>query len=203
MSTELDDHKRVLSEAAHDLANHIHRSYYFLELLADAIGPDNPAAGSLVSRLKDSLADIESDIRSTMAFIRPVELHRLRVRMDDLVSSLRQHVGLRPVELGGDIDAGRCEVEVDPGRISEALGLLCKAAAGEEEDVQIPILVELIEGNPVGLRIHRTQGTSGEFRPDLTLAQSARIARLHGGTLDFQDGNSSSVTLRLPVAQGI
>ena len=37
VSTELEDQQLVLSEVCHDLANRFHRSYYFLELLNDAL----------------------------------------------------------------------------------------------------------------------------------------------------------------------
>ena len=196
--TQIDD-QRVLSEASHDLANHIHRSYYFLELLGGAVDPENDKVHSLLTGLKESIENVESIARSTMQYIRPVELRRLVVRMDDLVASLKQHVGLRPVELGGDLAAGRCEVSVDPGRISEALAFLCRAAAGDEEGNE-PIFIELIEGNPVGLRIHCASGVASNPRDELKLALTARIAVLHGGALDIQNGDRSSWTLQLPVA---
>ncbi len=196
--TQIDD-QRVLSEASHDLANHIHRAYYFLELIEGAVDPENEKLHSLLTGLKESIENVESIARSTMQFIRPVELRRLLVRMDDLVASLRQHVGLRPVELAGDLDAGQCEVSVDPGRISEALAFLCRAASGDDR-TQSPIVIELIGGNPVGLRIHRLQGVITGAPDDLKLALTARIAELHGGALDIQNGDNSSWTLKLPVA---
>jgi hypothetical protein len=133
--------------------------------------------------------------------------------MDDLVASLRQHVGLRPVELAGDLGAGKCEVSVDPARISEALAFLCRVASADD-DTQSPIVIELIGGDPVGIRIHRAIGSSGaspaatgdgaEFAggayDHLKLAQTARIAELHGGALDIHNGDRSSWTLTLPVA---
>lgn len=196
---ELDDQQRVLSEASHDLANRFHRSYYFLELLGEAIGPGNDGAESLLTRLRETVEDIESISRSTLDFIRPLELRTLRVRMDDLVSSLRQHVGLHPVELGGDTEAGRSEVEVDPARISEALAILCRTALGGDE-TQAPVIVELIGGDPVGLCIRGAAKALGATRADLDLALTAKIARLHGGALDIGGGDSLSMTLRLPVA---
>jgi len=196
---ELDDQQRVLSEASHDLANRFHRSYYFLELLGEAIGPDNDSAESLLTRLRETVEDIESISRSTLDFIRPLELRTLRVRMDDLVASLRQHVGLRPVELGGDTEAGRSEVEVDPARISEALAILCRTVVGDD-DTQSPVIVELIGGDPVGLCIRGAAKALGATHADIALALTARIARLHGGALDIGGGDSLSMTLRLPVA---
>jgi hypothetical protein len=196
--TQIDD-QRVLSEASHDLANHIHRAYYFLELIGGAVDPQNDKLHSLLTGLKESMESVESIARSTMQYIRPVELRRLVVRMDDLVASLRQHVGLRPVKLGGDLAAGQCEVSVDPGRISEALAFLCRAASGDES-TQTPIVIELIGGDPVGLRILRTSDRAAGVPDELKLALTARIAQLHGGALDIQRGDPSSWTLRLPVA---
>ena len=198
MTTDNDDDQRVLSEASHDLANRIHRSYYFLELLSDAVGSEDEKAASLLSRLREALEDIEAIVRSTLNYIRPIELRRMRVRMDDLVASLRQHVGMRSVELGGDTGAGRCEVSVDPARISEALGVLCKAATADATGEK-PLVVELLSGDPVGLRIHCQHGPG--VQADIGFALTARIVRLHGGALDVTGGDQSSLTLRLPLAQ--
>jgi len=199
VSTEIDDEQRVLSEASHDLANRIHRSYYFLELLSDAIGPDEELTTSLLSRLRGTLEDIESIVRTTVAFMRPIELRLLRVRMDDLVASLRQHVGMRSVVLSGDTELGRSQVQVDPARISEALGFLCQAAIAGA-DAKSPVVVELLAGNPIGLRLRRSSGSAIAPAADIGIALTARIARLHGGALDVEDGDASSLTLRLPVA---
>jgi len=199
VASQLDD-QRVLSEASHDLANHIHRSYYFLELLDGAVDPQNERVHTLLTGLKESIENVESIARSTMQLVRPVELRPLRVRMDDLVASLRQHVGLRPVELSGDISAGRSEVSVDPARISEALAFLCRAASAADDDGDSPLVIELVGGDPVGLRIHHKSAASRDANGSLRLALTARIAELHGGALDIQDGERASWTLRLPVA---
>jgi hypothetical protein len=119
--------------------------------------------------------------------------------MDDLVASLRQHVGLRPVELRGDLEAGKSEVSVDPARISEALAFLCRAASsGSEPDT--PITIELLGGDPVGLRILRSGTADPGAEDGLRLAQTARIVALHGGALDVHGGERASWTLQLPVA---
>ncbi len=199
MSTEVDDQQRVISEASHDLANCIHRSYYFIELLADVLAAGDETASLLLTRLRGTVEEIESLARTTLEFVRPVELKKLRVRMDDLVASLRQHVGLRGIDVGGDASVGRAEVEIDPARISDALSCLCKIALSDL-DGEAPISVELIGGDPVGLRIRRSPGPPRVVRADLMLALTAKIARAHGGALDVEDGEMASVTLRLPVA---
>jgi signal transduction histidine kinase len=199
--TEVEEQHRVLSEVSHDLANQFHRTYYLMELLGQALPPEDPNAGCLLERLRTTVEEIESMARSALAFARPLVLHRLRVRLEDLATSLRQHAGMRTVELTGDITAGRCEVDVDPARISEALGFLCRAAVADDES-QAPVVVELFGGDPVALRIHRVAGASKPAKIDLRLAQSARIARLHGGALDIEEGEFASLTLRLPVAAG-
>ena len=200
VATEFDDRQRVLSEASHDLANRFHRAYYFIEMLGDALGPDADTAGSLLARLRGAVEDIEAMARRTLEFVGPIELRTLRVSMHDLTASLRQHAGLRTVELRGDAAAGHCEVEVDPARISEALAYLCKAAIADD-DSQAPLVVELLDGDPIALRIYRTPGASAPARADLSLALTARIARLHGGALDSDEGDASSLTLRLPVVR--
>lgn len=199
MSRQSEDHQRVLSEASHDLANHIHRSFYFLELLADAAGAENASAQALLSRLRESIESIEVISRSTLQLVRPLELRPLRVRMEDLVKSLTRHAGLRPVELAGDLDAGRCEVDVDPARMSEALGLLCKAAA-VDDGTAVPIVIELIGGDRVGIRIPRAADAPDASASSLDLALTSKIAELHGGALEIQDGDHPSLTLRLPLA---
>jgi signal transduction histidine kinase len=199
VSRQPDDHQRVLSEASHDLANHIHRSYYFLELLESAVGPDNSSAHSLVSQLKDSIEKIESIARSTLQFIRPIELRLLRVRLEDLVKSLTQHAGIRSVELTGDVAAGGREILVDPARMSEVLAILCRAAISDAES-GLPLVVEMLGGEQVGLRIKRLAQASANDASALSFALIARIADLHGGAFEIQDGDSNSLTLRLPVA---
>jgi signal transduction histidine kinase len=201
VSRDLDDQDRVLSEVSHDLANCFHRSYYLLDLLHEVIPAGDDTVASTVGRLRGTLEEIEAMSRSALAFVRPIELRRLRVRMDDLVASMRQHVGIRRIEISGDSGAGRCEVDVDPARISEALSLLCKASMHDGAGGQ-PLVVELLDGNPVALRIHRDAGLDDPARRDLPMALTARIAHLHGGDLDIQDGEASSLTLKLPLAAG-
>ncbi len=198
MPTELEEQHRVLSEVSHDLANQFHRTYYLMELLGQSLPSEDENAGALLERLRETIEDIESMSRSALAFVRPLVLHPLRVRVDDLAASLRQHAGMRAIELKGDITAGRCEVEVDPARISEALAFLCRAAMADD-DSQSPVVVELFGGNPVGMRIHRAPGATRPTPMDLKLALTTRIVRLHGGALDIEDGDSASLTLRLPV----
>lgn len=201
MPTELEEQHRVLSEVSHDLANQFHRTYYLMELIGEALPAGNETAAPLLERLRETVEEIESMARSTLAFVRPIDLHRLRVRLEDLTASLRQHAGMRTVEVRGDMAAGRCEVDVDPARISEALGFLCRAATADDES-QSPVVVELFGGDTVALRIHRVAAVAQPTRMDLRLALTARIARLHGGELDIDDGDSSSLTLRLPIAAG-
>lgn len=198
MARQLEDEQRVLSEASHDLANRFHRSYYFLDLLADTV--EDGEGGEQLGRLKDTIEEIESIARATLQFLRPLELRPIRVRLEDLVASLRQHVGLRGLDVKGDTAAGKVEVQVDPARISQTLSALAKALAGEG-DGSGPLVVEFLGGDPAGVRI------GGEGRSaagaDLDLALAARIVRQHGGSLeadDTPDGASSSFTLRLPVA---
>jgi len=199
VSTELEDQQVVLSEVSHDLANRFHRSYYFLELLGDALDPSSDAAPSLLAGLRGTVEDIESMTRSALDFVRPIELRKLRVRLGDLTTSMRQHVGMREIDVRGDLAAGRWEVDVDPARISEALAFLCRVAT-EGDDSNVPVVVELIGTDPVGLRVHRATAAPIGARTDIVLAQATRIARLHGGALDVGEGEAWSLTLRLPVA---
>jgi len=205
VSTELEEQQLVLSEVSHDLANRFHRSYYFLELLGDALDPSSQSAPDLLAGLRGTVEDIESMTRSALAFVRPIELRKLRVRLDDLTASMRQHVGMREIELRGDASVGKVQVLVDPARISEALSFLC-AFATDGDDSQSPVVVELVDGDPVGLRVHRGPGVVARTRGDLQLALTTRIARLHGGTLHVEGNGieagvaSSSMILRLPVA---
>jgi signal transduction histidine kinase len=198
VSIQPDDHQRVLSEASHDLANHIHRSYYFLELLGDAVGEENASVQALVSQLRGSIEQVESIARSTLQFIRPIELRLLRVHLDDLVKSLTQHAGLRSVELTGDVAAGRCEVLVDPARMSEVLATLCRVAVSDS-DASVPLVVEILGGEQVGIRVPRIAAPAANDASALGFALIARIADLHGGRFEM-DGDPTSMTLRLPVA---
>lgn len=214
MATELDEQNRVLSEVSHDLANQFHRAYYLMDLIGEVPAPDNEAAGPLLERLRETVEEIESMARGALSFVRPLDLRRLRVRLQDLTASLRQHAGMRSIELRGDMAAGLCEIDVDPAKISEALATLCRTATAND-DSQAPVVVELFAGETVALRIYRNGRTgptasdatdaidaraSKPTRMDLGLALSTRIARLHGGDIDIDDGEPSSLTLRLPLA---
>jgi signal transduction histidine kinase len=201
VSAENEDQQRVLSEVSHDLANRFHRSYYFFELLADSLDPANEGAASLMEKLRATIEELESMTRRALDFMRPMELRTLRVRLSDLTASMRQHAGMREIELRGDDETGACEVEVDPARISEALAFVCKAATDGDESRE-PLVVELVGGNPVGLRVHCLAGAAEAALTDLPLALTARIARLHGGALEIDNPSGASLTLRLPLAQG-
>ncbi len=198
MSIAIDDQQRVLSEVSHDLANRFHRSYYLLDLLGDALDPADSNAAQLLEGLRNTFSETESMIRGALSLLRPLELRRLRVRLEDLTMSLRQHVGVREVSVLGDLAAGSSEVEVDPARISEALAFLCHVAV-DGSDTGSPVVVELEGGDPVGLRVHRAEGT-GQFPSTLQLALTSRIAESHGGALEVDSAGNGSVTLRLPVA---
>jgi signal transduction histidine kinase len=201
VSAENEEQQRVLSEVSHDLANRFHRSYYFLELLGDSLGSSGEAAASLLEKLRGTVEELESMTRRALDYMRPMELRTLRVRLSDLTASMRQHAGLRDFELRGEDQAGTCEVEVDPARISEALAFVCRAAT-EGDETRDPMVVELLGGNPVGLRVYRLAGAPAAAATTLTLALTSRIARLHGGALEIDNTGGSSITIRLPLAQG-
>lgn len=199
MTNETDHQLLVLAEVSHDLANRFHRSYYFLDLLDDALGEARESADPLLTRLRETIEDVETIARSTLGYLRPLELRTLRIRVEDLIASLRQHAGMRPVEIRDDGAAGSREVNVDPARISEALASLCRAAT-TEEDTASPLVVDLLDGDPVALRVHRASGATALSPGDLSLAITSRVALLHGGTLEVEQGDSAALVLRLPVA---
>jgi len=201
VSSENEEQQRVLSEVSHDLANRFHRSYYFLELLGESLDPANDGAPSLLEKLRGTVEEIESMTRRALDYLRPMELRTLRVRLSDLTASMRQHAGMREIEMRDDAEAGASEVEVDPARISEALAFVCKAATDGDESRE-PMIIEMLGGNPVGLRVYRLAGTPVSEMTNLTLALTARIARLHGGALEIDNAHGASLTLRLPLAQG-
>lgn len=197
MPSELEDQQRFLAEASHDLANGFHRSYYFLDLLSDSLAASGTGAAEHLDRLRETLEGVETIARQTLQYVRPVELRTIRVRLDDLVASLKQHAGLAEVEVTGDTAAGALEVAVDPTRIAEVLRVLCGASDGADP---ARLRVELLAGDPAGLCLTRE---GAPVRPDLALAVAARTVRLHGGQLDLGDagdGASPSFILRLPVA---
>jgi signal transduction histidine kinase len=199
--TEYDEQQRVLSEVSHDLANRFHRSYYFLELIAESLDPASEGAAGLVEKLRDTVEDLESMTRQALDYMRPMEIRPLRVKLSDLTTSMRQHAGMREIELRDEQQTGACEVEVDPTRIAEALAFVCKAATDGDESRE-PMIIELLAGNPVGLRVHRLAGAAAADATQLVLALTARIARLHGGMLEIDASEAASFTLRLPVAAG-
>lgn len=199
MQLATDDNGQVLGEVSHDLANRFHRFYYYAELLEGALGPDSEAAVELLDRARATVEDIESMTRAALAFVRPMDLHLLDVRLSDLVMSLRQHAGEHPVEVRGDDRTGQARVQVDPSRISEALATLCRTAVNLLDE-GVPLVVELLEGDPVGLRLALPTETDPATGIGLPLALTAKIARSHGGTLDLKGGRDASLTLWLPVS---
>lgn len=199
MSIALEDEQRVLSEASHDLANRFHRTYYFLDMLEDSV---HEGSREQFQRLKETVEDLESIARRTLQFVRPVELRTIRVRLEDLVASLRQHAGLAGLSVAGSAEAGRLEVAVDPTRIAETLAAIGRSVTGGSSSEE-PVRVEVLDGNPAGLRIGRDGEAPVQPLPHLELALAARVVRLHGGSLEIHenaDGRAPSFTLRLPVA---
>lgn len=200
MERETDDTGQVLGEVSHDLANRFHRFYYYAELLEGALRPDSEAAVELLDRARATVEEIESMTRAALAFVRPMDLHPLDVRLSDLVVSLSQHAGDHPVEVRGDERAGEARVRIDPSRLSEALATLCRTAV-DFIGHGAPLVVELMDGDPVGLRLPLPAESDPATSVGLPLALTARIAQLHGGSLDMKGGPDASLTLWLPVSR--
>jgi signal transduction histidine kinase len=193
-----EEQARVLADAAHDLANRFHRFHYYTDLLDSALEPGQEAAADLLERLRRTMEEIEALTRGVLSFVRPVELKRMAVSLGDLVTSLVQHAGDLPLEVRVDDEGRALRVDVDPLRISEVLGVVgeaaCAAAAG-------PVIVEVLaSGDPLGLRLVVEGSAQPAPQPDLRLARAARIASLHGGSLEVTGGDRLALTLWLPRA---
>lgn len=190
---------KVLAEVSHDLANRFHRFHYYAEMLESSLESDPAGALGLLERIRATVDDVEELTRGTLSYVRPMKLHLLEVRMQDLVASLRQHAGEGALEVKAPAPALERRVKVDPSRISEVLSVLCRTAM-ERAATAAPLVLELVDGDPVAMQLAFASRDATPPELDLRLALAARIVRLHGGSLHVQGGDRPSLTLRLPSA---
>ncbi len=192
----------VLAEVAHDLANRFHRYYYCSHLAVEALGEAPPEVRDLLARAQDTVEEIEALTSALLAFVRPTDLRSILVGGDDVVGSLRRHLGEHCVESFGCDALGSIKVAVDPTRLGEVLATCSKILLGRAVS-QAPLRLELGSDGCLELRLSVLASSPIPATPDLALAMAMKIVALHGGELTIPTASppgTAAITVRLPIA---
>jgi signal transduction histidine kinase len=193
------EQSRILAEVAHDLANRFHRFYYFAEILSRLLPAERGEAHDYLERAFQTVEDIEGMTRGALSYLRPMDVRTVRVQVRDLLGSLRQHLGERALQLETENDTAALPVAVDPTRMGEALGNVCRAVlTAADEKAALEVQVRKAAGVALTFSCDGTLAEPLSF--DLPLALAAKILRLHGGDLDVGTGQRATLTVHLPVA---
>ncbi|HYC54775.1 MAG TPA: hypothetical protein VEL28_07540 [Candidatus Binatia bacterium] len=199
IASSSSEQTKILAEVAHDLANRFHRFYYFAEILTRLMPAESGEARDYLDRANHTVEEIEAMTRRALAYLRPMELRTVRVHVRDVVGSLRQHIGDRPLAVTGLEEAVGVPVDVDPTRMGEALANVCAAALAQSPETS-PLQVTVRVGAEVLLGFSvRSEAEPQPFEFDLSLALAAKILRLHGGDLDIA-ASPPVLTVRLLLA---
>jgi len=197
-----EEQERVLAEVAHELANRFHRYFYYSDLAVETLAEAPSEARELLAKALETVEGIEVLTRTALAFMRPIELRTILVRADDVVGSLRQHLGDHAMESGSCAPVGAVLVAVDPSRLGEVLAVCCKTLL-DRASAHAPLQLELSGDGCLELRLSVLASSAIPATPDLALAMTKRILALHGGELVIpltaQPG-TAALTVRLPLA---
>jgi len=196
------EQERILGEVAHDLANRFHRYYYYSDLAVETLEEAPAESRELLAKALETVEGIEALTRTALAFVRNIELRTILVRAEDIVGSLRQHLGEHALESGTHTPQGPAMVAVDPPRLGEVLATCCKILLENAAD-QAPLRLELGGEGWLELRMSVLASSAVAPKPNLELAMATRILALHGGELVIpvtpQPG-TAALTVRLPLA---
>lgn len=202
MASVHDEQERVLAEVAHDLANRFHRYYYYSELAVETLEETASEARGLLARALETVEGIEALTRTVLALIRPMELRTIRVRAEDVVGSLRQHLGDRTLEAVSGAPWREAMVVVDPARLGEVFAACCRLLLSRAV-ADAPLRLELGGDGWLELRLSVVASSSIAAAVDLELAMVNKILALHGGELVVPQTplpGTAALTVRLPLA---
>lgn len=205
--------------ASHDLGHHVRSISFGLEKLADALGPEPPAAAA------EQLDRLRSKVRSTAALLRRIgdvgemtrELRRTDVPLRELLEGA--------VEARDDVLSGRGAlvewpadlptIDCDPVLMRTALMNLIVNAVTHNDRPDPRVTIEVDAGPPLEVRISDNgpgippAERASVFEPfssndaggsGLGLTIARQVVELHGGTLDLDldHGPGASFVIRLP-----
>ncbi len=126
----------VAGEVEHDIANLVHRMYFWCEVLEEKVSGD-PTGLEAAESMRASIGDTHKLISRAADLLRPVHVRTFNVPAADLLERILARLGARsifdPTVLG---DAASREIPVDPMPLDRALDMLGDAiGCGTGEDV--------------------------------------------------------------------
>ena len=208
---------QMAAVVAHEVKNPLAGLYGALQVLRARRQPPDPE-GALFDQMMDRIRSLNRLIQDLLVFARPMQLQRRSVPVGDLVHDAR-------LLLENDPDVQRHTVDVssvDPAPVVSAdrelmrlvlQNLLLNAAQAMRHPGTIAVGVTR-EGPAVRVTVTDSGGgvppeiADRIFEPFVTtknggtglgLAVSRRIARLHGGDLDFAPAPGTGTTFRLTI----
>ncbi|MBI5506866.1 MAG: hypothetical protein HY899_18930 [Deltaproteobacteria bacterium] len=202
MASVHEEQESVLAEVAHDLANRFHRYYYYSDLAVETLADVPAEVRELLAKAMETVEGIEVLTRTTLSFLRRMELRTILVRADDVVGSLRQHLGEHALESRSCAPSGTAMIAIDPPRFGEVLATCCRILL-ERAVPGAPLRLELTGDGCLELRLSVDASSSIPATPDLALALATKILALHGGELLIpatSQAGIAALTVRLPLA---
>jgi hypothetical protein len=203
--------ERVVADVRHEIGNYFHKLYYW----ADFLGDSRSGRGGDVTAtqmLEETIRGFEDLLRSVLEYVRPIATTPIRMSgrevLDGVVKHLRAGIDGRPMMLAGDVDLGDAAVFVDPGRLSQALGLLGRRlATTTPADATVRVEVEMFRephGRALAVVVAvPSQGAGPAARSTSTeveWATAENIVRVLGGELVARDdGDETVIRLVLPL----
>lgn len=188
---------RLVGEASHAAGNLIHRLYYLTDVLEG--GPHDDEASAALQQVKDALGELHVVVARSLALLKPVNVKTIQADAATVATSIARRLGAATDPLEECEERARLRampLEVDPGQLDRAIGLLAEAVAGRgarDEDGEIAASCCSITAE---VAAHRLSGRATDR--DHGLVIRCKAARERAAALDAQ--GHVSVALAVAVA---
>jgi hypothetical protein len=203
---------KVIADMLHDLGNFFHKLYYWTDYVRSG-EPNRGSDATAGEMLEASLRQLQDYLKVAFDYFAPVALRPTRMAADDVCTSF---VGTLTGRLGGyAVEVSKAdtlpigEIELDPGRISQALEVVVRqlgCQVGDDSRFHVSATVTTEhgrEGLEIRVVIERPAEEGAFFRTaesTVEWALAEKLFQLHGGILaDLADSRRGCVMF-LPTA---
>ncbi len=202
---------RVVADVRHEIGNYFHKLYYWADFLTESRagrGGDVTAT----QMLEGTIRGLEDLLRATLEYVRPISLTAIRMTArevaDGIVRQLVSAAAGRTIVVDACGDLGERSVQVDPGRLSQVLGLVARrleACTAEGARLHATVGIDARAGGEA--LVVRIIGAAAVVSPvsstmaEVEWATAENVVRTFGGELVVQDGpdGGTSLALVLPI----